>query len=334
MKRLNLIMALSVAGLGFGCKKASINAVKPITSSSTSSLIADSVTIYAGKAAENPVEVDGSLSTATFWGPGGMTLDASGNLYVGDYYGDDIRKITPGGVVSTISKGIDMPEYLAFDASGNLYMTYNKIVKVLPNGLLSLIDSANYNGLIADNSGNIYGATATQILKFNQSTGKMDLYAGLRTSGSADGDVGTASFTMIQGLAFDKNGNLYVLDGNSIRVVSIANGKVQTLVLKGSQSPFNNPQAIAVDQWDNVYVTNYGDSNVGNGNIVKIGPDGTATNFAGNKKTSGAAADLKGAAQSTVFNGPTGILILPSGNILVSSMSSNVIQEITTHQQK
>jgi hypothetical protein len=335
MKQLNLILAFFVAAAISGCTKSSLNSVKPTTSTnslSTNSLIADSVTIYAGKFEINPVEVDGPKLTALFWGPYALAQDASGNLFVGDYYGNDIRKITTDGMVSTYSKGIDMPEYLAFDASGNLYMTYNQIVKVASNGSLSLISNSNYNGLTADNNGNIWGATQTQILKLNQSTGKMDLYAGVRAGGSADGDVSTASFTNIMSLAADKNGNLFVLDGNSIREINIAKGQVQTLTLK-TQSPFSSPQAIAVDQWDNIYVTNYGDSS-GNGYILKIGPDGTVSNFAGNKKTANSSSGLQGPAQSVSIDGPTGILLLPSGNFLVASTSGNVIQEITTHKQQ
>ena len=336
MKNLNLFLALFATGAIFGCKKSSLNAVKPSTSTSslTNSLIADSVRIYAGKVAENPVELDGPLSKATFWGPGGMTLDASGNLYVGDYYGDDIRKITPDGMVSTISTGIDMPEYLAFDASGKLYMTYNKIVQVLPTGSLSLIDSANYDGLAADNSGNVYAATLQRIMKLDPSTGKMNVYAGTGKVGSTDGDLSTATFTYIEGITFDKKGNIFVLDSNSIRIVDVANSQVKTLTLKGSQSPFNNPQGLAVDQWDNVYVANYGDSNSGNGYILKITPDGTASNFAGNRQKSGNPGGLQGAAQSVSFDGATGIILLPSGNFLVGCMSGNVIQEIITHKQQ
>jgi sugar lactone lactonase YvrE len=237
-------------------------------------------------------------------------------------------------MVSTISSGIDMPEYLAFDASGNLYMTYNKIVHVSSTGSLSLIDNANYDGLAADNSGNIYAATLQRIMKLNPSTGKMDVFVGTGKVGSDDGGLSTATFTYIEGITFDKNGNIYVLDGNSIRIVDIAKSQVKTLTLKGSQSPFNNPQGLAVDQWDNVYVANYGDSNSGNGYILKITPDGSVSNFAGNRQKSGNPGGLQGAAQSVSFDGATGIILLPSGNFLVSCMSGNVIQKITTHKQQ
>ena len=40
--------------------------------------------------------VNGPITTAEYAYPQGMALDASGNLYVADWLGGDIRKITPG----------------------------------------------------------------------------------------------------------------------------------------------------------------------------------------------------------------------------------------------
>ncbi len=332
MKKLNLIPALIALTLMFGCKK-NPDGVKPTTTTSTNSLIADSVTVYAGSFVANPnivnpLATNGVLSSAAFGGPMGMTMDASGNLYVADYYSDDIRKITPGGMVSTISTGIDMPSYIAIDASGNLYVTFAQIDKVMPNGSLSMLSHAAFIGLTADNNGNIYASTPTQIMKLDQLSGQMVPYAGTTTAGSADGAVSAASFTNIESLAADKSGNLFVMDGNSIRIINIAKGQVKTLTLKGSPQ-FANPQGIAVDQWDNVYVANYG--NNADGFILKVTADGMVSNFAGNAQRPANAAGLSGQPLSVSFEGPQGIFILPSGNILVSCYD-NVIQEIITHK--
>ncbi|BDD12289.1 hypothetical protein FUAX_47210 (plasmid) [Fulvitalea axinellae] len=46
--------------------------------------------------------VDGDKNTAMFKGPNGIDIDKQGNIYVADYYGHVIRKVSPTGVVTTI----------------------------------------------------------------------------------------------------------------------------------------------------------------------------------------------------------------------------------------
>ncbi len=47
--------------------------------------------------------VDGTGSAARFLLPEGMAVDSAGNIYVADTDASTIRKITPGGVVSTFA---------------------------------------------------------------------------------------------------------------------------------------------------------------------------------------------------------------------------------------
>ncbi|MGZ3777314.1 MAG: hypothetical protein ACXVI9_06910, partial [Mucilaginibacter sp.] len=78
--------------------------------------------------------------TATFNSPLGVAVDQAGNVYVADYENDLIRKITPAGLVSTLAgkagvtgltDGADtaarfnLPESLAVDADGNIYVADN-----------------------------------------------------------------------------------------------------------------------------------------------------------------------------------------------------------------
>ena len=81
--------------------------------------------------------VDGSGGTARFNAPQQIGLDSAGNLYVADMLNHTVRKITPGGVVSTVlgvagdartvpgatPPRISAPAGLAVAATGQLWLT-------------------------------------------------------------------------------------------------------------------------------------------------------------------------------------------------------------------
>ena len=78
------------------------------------------VTTFAGNAGQ-PGSADGTGTAATFNNPYALTVDGSGNVYVSDTYNGRIRKITSGGVVSTLAGTYFEPEAITVDQSGNVY---------------------------------------------------------------------------------------------------------------------------------------------------------------------------------------------------------------------
>eukprot|EP01132_Coremiostelium_polycephalum_P021434 gene21434-25450_t len=80
------------------------------------------VTLFAGSSSGQAGNNDGSATSATFNRPIGITADNSGNLYVVEENKTTIRKITPGGQVSTFSTGlwiIDRPAAITADLNNN-----------------------------------------------------------------------------------------------------------------------------------------------------------------------------------------------------------------------
>src|SRR6185437_13945375 len=97
--------------------------------------------------------IDGPAASARFGNLAGIVRDSAGNLYVGEFYQNVIRKITPAGVVSTFAGTLgsygtndttstttaqfEQPNGLAIDAAGNIYVadsSASTIRKITPAG--------------------------------------------------------------------------------------------------------------------------------------------------------------------------------------------------------
>jgi len=103
------------------------------------------VTTFAGTGQQGLT--NGTTATATFYHPGALIYDASGDLFISELGNNTIRKITPGGAVSTYAgtgtagsadgagtvATFQQPNGMAFDSNGNLYVAdqlNNKIRKI------------------------------------------------------------------------------------------------------------------------------------------------------------------------------------------------------------
>lgn len=222
------------------------------------------VSTYAGSG--NRSFADGRASSAAFNFPEGIAVDKAGNVYVADPANNRIRKIDLNGMVSTYA--------------GNGTAGY-------ANGRADTAQFNEPNSVAVDDSGNVYvGERSGYRLRKILTTGFVITLSGNGTPGYLDGKGSNARFSGFEGLAVDKQGNVYVADAGSnlIRKVS-PTGATTTFSGSGfaynldgppNVTCFNNPVGLAVDKDGNVYVADQG-----NYAIRKLNPGGFSSTLAG-----------------------------------------------------
>ncbi|MBI1305652.1 MAG: T9SS type A sorting domain-containing protein [Bacteroidetes bacterium] len=165
-----------------------------------------------------PDHKDATGTASRFNTPKGITMDASGNMYVTDYNNYCIRKITSSGVVTTLSgkPGTDGSD----DGTGGANCTFGG-----PYGI-AMLDANNV--IITDN----WNLT---IRKVNITSGSTTTICGKTgVLGTKDGSLSEATFKSPKGIAV-VNGLIYVADDSRIRVIDLTNGTVSTFAGSSSQ---------------------------------------------------------------------------------------------------
>jgi sugar lactone lactonase YvrE len=144
---------------------------------------------------------DGPAAQARFAEPEGVAVDAAGNVYVADGGNHRIRKITPGGEVTTVAGAtfgfrdgpaeaarFNTPRGLAVDAAGSILVAdagNHRVRRITPDGAVTTV-------------------------------------AGSGEKGYDNGPGRQARFNEPFGVAVDAAGNIYVADLNNYRIRKVA----------------------------------------------------------------------------------------------------------------
>lgn len=267
---------------------------------------AGAVTTLAGSGAQG--FTNGTGTAASFNHPVGLTLDASGNLYVADEHNNAIRKITPAGVVTT------------FAGSGS---------QAYVNGTGTGASFYYPCGVVADNQNNIFVAdTYNQCIRKITPAGVVSTFAGSGSTGTADGTGTAASFSQPFGLAIDASNNLYLTDRTNQRIRKITpSGIVTTLAGStggyrdgtGTAAQLQGPTSIALDAAGNIYITDET-----NQRIRKITQSGVVSTIAG----TGSTGAVNGIGTAASFYNPFAIAAAPSGYLYIGDQYNYLIRKI------
>jgi sugar lactone lactonase YvrE len=199
----------------------------------------------------------GPATSARLLVPWGVAVDGQGNVYIADSRDYRVRKVSPGGTITTFagtgkyvgpvgdggratSARLINPTAVAVDGKGNVYITESgsgsdRVRKVSRSGTISTVAGGGTSlgkggratsahlehpyGVTVDGKGNIYVTTGSRIYKVN-TRGMIRTYVGTGVNGfSGDGSLAaSAKVAAPRGLAVDGKGNLYVADTFNNRV--------------------------------------------------------------------------------------------------------------------
>ncbi len=306
------------------------------------------VTVYpplgssTGTLNESPTAAIGGSNTGLSY-PTGIALDASGNIYVTNFYNGTVTVYPPLGsstgtlnespsaAIAGTNSGLSGPSGIALDASRNIYVanegyngktsTYGSVT-VYPAGsndlLLPLATIGSLDtglsapvGIALDSSGNII---VTNDGGNNGGGDSVTVYApGSDASGAPLAVFNTGLITLV-GIAVDGSGNFYFADQSDDLVAVFPPGgsgtPVALAVIRGDNTGLNAPTGIALDGAGNIYVTNEATNTVteypaeSGGNVAPI-------------------ATIAGS--NTGLGYPSGVAIDGAGNIYVANKATDTV---------
>lgn len=277
----------------------------------------------------------GPATSAILASPMGVTVDASGNLYIADTANNAIRKVNTKGIISTlVGKG---SFYAGYTGDGNPAVE---------------AEIAGPNSVAVDAAGNVYIADTlnARVRKIVAATGIINTVAGGGPGCTAANCLATDALVLPTQVALDTAGNLYIADPSALgplpgaySLILVVNAKTQIITnLAGNASAQSckaetdeygdgcvatsallvNPYGIAFDSAGDIYFAD------GTADIVRRIDAKTQiiTAVAGNYQTG---FTRSGPATAAELDQPFGVAFDPLGNLYFADTLNQVIRKVT-----
>jgi sugar lactone lactonase YvrE len=197
----------------------------------------------------------GQATSAKLFNPSSITIDAAGNLYIGDQ--TRIRKVNTLGIITTVAGNGTS----GFSGDG---------------GQATNAEINSSFGITCDAAGNLYTVDSYTRIRNINTAGIISTIAGIGGGGySGDGGQATnAELNSPYSVAFDAAGNLYIADAgnNRIRMINTA-GIITTVAGNGTQSysgdggaataaELNIPDGLVCDAAGNLFIADDGNNRI------------------------------------------------------------------------
>jgi sugar lactone lactonase YvrE len=259
--------------------------------------------------------------------PAAVAFDAVGNLYFAETGNNVVRKVTPGGVITTVAG--DGVQGFGGD-----------------NGMATAAELDSPTGVAVDAVGNLYIADShnQRVREVAAATGAIATIAGTGVAGfSGDGGAATsARLDLPTALALDAAGNVYVADTENHRVRRIAagTGAITTVAGNGVEgyagdggaataASIDSPNGVALDAAGNLYI-----ADTHNGRVREVSAaTGVIRTIAGTGVVAGnvqAFGGDNGAATAAGLALPRGLTMDAAGNLYFADSANHRIRRIST----
>jgi trimeric autotransporter adhesin len=215
------------------------------------------VTTIAGTGVPGSGGDGGQANGAQLTSPWGIALDAAGNLYIADGSASVIRKVSPGGIITTVAGGGS-----ANPGDGG---PATSAALIIPQGVS------------VDPAGNIFIAEtgSARIRRVSAADGTISTVAGNGSLGyTGDGGPATsATLNSPYSVLVDAIDNIYIADTGNNVIRRVSGGNITTIAGngiagfsgdggQGVNAQLNAPYALAEDNTNTLYIADYGNSRV------------------------------------------------------------------------
>jgi uncharacterized protein (TIGR03437 family) len=277
------------------------------------------IRLYAGSGLTDSTGDGGAATEAALNQPWALATDTEGNLYISEFRGERIRKVTRDGRITTVAGSTKHPR-------GNL---------LGDRGPASDANLFELYGIAVDGKGQVFAAMQQNRVRRIGADGMIYAVAG-DGSGRFSGDGGLASQSGINhphGMAVDSAGNLYFADRNNNRIRKISPQGIITTVAGGGQGALGDggpalnasltlPSGVAVDGAGNLYI-----ADTWGNRVRKVTAQGIITTIAGDGQARFNGEE--GIATSLSLSQPHSVAVDSIGNVYVADIANRRVRVIT-----